>query len=110
MERENIGELEELVMLIAGWLHPEAYAVSIRKELLSKMDRKVVLSSVHTVLNRLEKKGYLSSTFGESTPERGGKRKRCFTITQAGYEALKSVHARREQLYANFLNTNFNFN
>ncbi|MEQ8472025.1 MAG: PadR family transcriptional regulator [Marinoscillum sp.] len=109
MIRENIGELEELVMLIAGALHPEAYAVVIRKELLDKMNRKVVLSSVHTVLNRLESKGYLISEFGEATPERGGKRKRYFTITQSGLAALKEVRNKREQLFSDLLNVDFKF-
>ncbi len=110
MNRDNIGELEELILLITASLHPDAYAVSIRKELRSKMDRNVVLSSVHTVLNRLESKGYLSSSFGESTPERGGKRKRYFKITKSGYEALQEVHSKREALYANLSQTKFGFN
>ncbi len=99
MKGEHLGELEELVMLLVGALHPAAYGVAIRKELHERMNRKVVLSSIHTVLNRLETKGFVKSEFGEATPERGGKRKRYFEITEAGYAALQEVNARRGQLY-----------
>ncbi len=99
MKGEHLGELEELVMLLVGALHPTAYGVAIRKELHERMSRKVVLSSIHTVLNRLETKGFVKSEFGEATRERGGKRKRYFEITEAGYEALQQVNARRGQLY-----------
>ncbi|MEP5611012.1 MAG: helix-turn-helix transcriptional regulator [Cyclobacteriaceae bacterium] len=101
MKGEHLGELEELVLLITGSLYPEAYAPAIRKELADKMGRKVVLSSIHTVLNRLEKKEYVKSAFGESTPERGGKRKRFFEITPQGFRALEALKARRDALWRN---------
>ncbi len=109
MTRQTLGELEELIMLIVGTLHPDAYAVSIRKALLEKMDRKVTLSSIHTTLNRLEEKQFVSSHFGEATPERGGKRKRYFLVTKEGYQALDQVKASREQLYSQFYKVKFNF-
>ena len=56
MRGDNLGELEELVLLTVGSLYPEAYAPAIKKELADKMDRRVVLSSIHTVLTRLETK------------------------------------------------------
>ena len=107
--RQQLGELEELVLLIVGSLHPEAYAVSIRKALDQQMNRRVVLSSVHTVLNRLENKGYVSSEFGEASPERGGKRKRYFIMTAKGLEALKEVNAKRTALYQHVFKIDFNF-
>lgn len=101
MKGDHLGELEELVLLTVGSLYPEAYAPAIKKTLAEKMDRKVVLSSIHTVLNRLENKQYVKSAFGESTPERGGKRKRFFEITPEGFRALEALKAKRDALWGN---------
>ncbi|MEP0987590.1 PadR family transcriptional regulator [Ekhidna sp.] len=103
MRGENLGELEELVLLTVGSLYPEAYAPVIKKELAEKMDRKVVMSSIHTVLTRLENKQFVCSRFGDSTPERGGKRKRLFEVTPEGFKALESLKSKRDALWGNML-------
>ena len=99
MKGEHLGELEELVLLVVGSLYPEAYAPAIKKELSHRMGRNVVLSSIHTVLNRLENKQFVKSAFGASTPERGGKRKRFFEITTEGYQALAALKDKRDALW-----------
>ena len=48
---------------------------------------------------RLEKKGCLSSEFGESTAMRGGKRKRFFKVTKYGQKVLSETRAQRQQLW-----------
>lgn len=100
MKGNHLGELEELIMLMVGVLYPEAYGVAIKKELLIKLDRKVTLSAVHTVLNRLEQKGFLQSQFGDSTPERGGKRKRFFRMTSEGAQVLRNIREIRLELWS----------
>ncbi len=103
MRGDHLGELEELILLTVGSLYPNAYAPAIKKELADKMDRKVVLSSIHTVLARLENKNYVRSEFGESTPERGGKRKRFFEITAEGFQALEALKLKRDVLWGSIL-------
>ncbi|MEP1033510.1 PadR family transcriptional regulator [Ekhidna sp.] len=103
MKGDHLGELEELVLLTVGSLFPKAYAPAIKKELFEKMDRKVVLSSIHTVLNRLENKQFVISSFGESTPERGGKRKRYFEVTPQGFNALEALKSKRDALWGNMV-------
>lgn len=103
MKGDHLGELEELVLLTVGSLYPEAYAPAIKKELAEKMERKVVLSSIHTVLSRLENKQYVKSSFGESTPERGGKRKRFFEVTPEGFRALEALKNKRDSLWGNMV-------
>lgn len=95
-----IGELEEIIMLTIAALQPNAYGVAIKNEILNKLDRKLTLSAVHTVMHRLENKNFLISDFGESTPERGGKRKRYFKITPEGSNALTSLRDSRIKLWA----------
>ena len=44
MKGTNLGEFEELVMLTVGVLHPGAYGVGIKQEILNQTKRKVTLS------------------------------------------------------------------
>lgn len=99
MERESIGELEELVLLTVGALYENAYAVNIVDEIRDKTQRLLDVTAVHSVLRRLEKKGFVNSAMGNATAERGGRRKRMFTLTQAGRAVLDNTMAVRLELY-----------
>ena len=48
------------------------------------------LGGIYIPLYRLEDKGFLKSNLGDPTRERGGKRKRFYSITTKGKTALKS--------------------
>ncbi|MEM9985988.1 MAG: helix-turn-helix transcriptional regulator [Bacteroidota bacterium] len=99
MSRRHLGEFEEVVMLTVAILHGEAYGIAIIEEMERRLDRKVSIGSLQTVLRRLEKKGYLESEFGEATKQRGGKRKRYFTVTNFGKQALEASKDQRMALW-----------
>ncbi len=99
MKRAFLGEFEEVVMLTVAVLNEEAYGVTVTQEIEEKTGRSVGFSTVHTTLQRLEEKGYLSSRMGGATAERGGRRKRFFTVTAAGRKALWEVKQVRTQLW-----------
>lgn len=99
MKGEHLGELEELVLLTVGSLLQEAYAVAILEEIQNNTNRKMDVTAVHSVLRRLEKKGYVLSEMGGATAERGGRRKRFFTLTQAGRRVLDETMELRLSLY-----------
>ena len=95
MKGDYLGELEELILLVTGILFDDAYGVSIRDELYRQTGRDINISAVHAVLKRLQDKGYLDSRMDGATSERGGRRKRLFTITALGKKVLSdSVHQR----------------
>lgn len=94
-----LGELEELVLLTVGILHPEAYGVAVMDEIEKQAGRSLNISAVHAVLTRLEDKGYLKSKMGDPSQERGGRRKRIFLLTAAGKRALEEANEMRTQLY-----------
>ncbi len=100
MKGTNIGEFEELILLTIAGLSSKAYSVAIVDELDKLIRRKAKLGVVHAVLNRLEKKGFIASTLGESTSERGGKRKRFYQLTTSGKSALVTAKEQREKLWA----------
>jgi PadR family transcriptional regulator PadR len=90
-EKGLLGELEQLVLLAALRLGGEAYAVSIRDLIETETGIAITRSSVYVTLDRLDRKGYVSSWFGDPTPERGGKAKRHFQTTAAGRRALAAA-------------------
>ena len=99
MKGTQLGEFEELVLLIVGVLYPDAYGLSIREEIINQTKRKVAIGAVHSSLSRLHEKGFLDSKLAEATHERGGRRKRLFTITMAGKKALEKNHELRNSLF-----------
>jgi DNA-binding PadR family transcriptional regulator len=99
MSKHHLGEFEEIVMLTVAILHDEAYGIAIIEEMETRLKRKVSIGALQTVLRRLEKKGYLTSEFGEATKARGGKRKRFFSITAFGKKVLAEVKEQRLGLW-----------
>jgi DNA-binding PadR family transcriptional regulator len=97
--RIYLGELEELVLLMVALLDKEAYAVSISEELDKQAGREISLSAIHAVLHRLEEKGFVRSALGGASAERGGRRKRLFTITAYGYNAIAELRETRNLIW-----------
>ena len=99
MERLYLGEFEELVLLIVAVMQGEAYGVGVMEELERQAGRAVNISAVHAALRRLESKGFVKSDWSEATAERGGRRKRLFSITQEGSMALTQLRDIRVNLW-----------
>ena len=99
MSQYHLGEFEEVVLLTVAILNGEAYGVSVIDEMEKRLNRKVSIGALQTVLRRLEKKGLLTSVFGEATQIRGGKRKRYFNVTENGQKILNKVKDQRLALW-----------
>ena len=99
MIKEYLGEFEELVLTLVAALQEDAYGAAIAEEIESRLKREVNLSAVHVTLYRLEDKGLIKSVFGGATKERGGRRKRIYTITSAGLAMLKAMKETRLELW-----------
>ncbi len=99
MSSYRLGEFEEVVLLAVGILYDNAYGVSIKEEIKSRLDRKVSVGALQSALRRLEKKGYLSSKQGETTSKRGGRPKLYFTLTAAGKSALDYSRQTRNSMW-----------
>ncbi len=89
MIETKLGEFEEVILLLVGILGEGAYAFKIAEEFKNQTGRTVSIGATHSTLDRLETKGFLKSAMGDSTAERGGRRKRIFTITALGKRVLK---------------------
>ena len=100
MKNISIGELEELVLLAVGVLYDkEAYAVNILKVIREESGRNPDVTAIHAVLRRLEQKGLVESQMGGATAERGGRRKRMFSLTVSGRGILDTIMNTRSRLY-----------
>jgi DNA-binding PadR family transcriptional regulator len=99
MQRINLGEFEELVLLIVAILNDNAYGVGVMEAIESQTGRKINISAVHSALDRLETKGFLESHIGGATKARGGRRKRLFNITTEGKGALNFIKEQRNRLH-----------
>jgi PadR family transcriptional regulator, regulatory protein PadR len=99
MAKEYLGEFEELVLTMVAALQEDAYGAAIAEEIETRLKREVNLSAVHVTLYRLEDKGYIKSSMGGGTKERGGRRKRIFTITSAGMAMLRAMKDSRVELW-----------
>lgn len=99
MSKDYLGEFEELVLTMAGILQEEAYGNAIVTEIKERVGREVNLSAVHVTLYRLEDKGFVKSRMGGATNERGGRRKRIFTVTNAGLAMLRTMKEARMDLW-----------
>lgn len=90
-KREYLGQLELMVLLAVMRPARNAYGVLISKEIADKSGREVALASVYAALERLERKGFISSSLGEPTSERGGKARMYFEATPSGIAEARSA-------------------
>jgi PadR family transcriptional regulator PadR len=82
---------EELILLAVWKLKENAYCIPIRERLSGITGENWSLGSIYMPLDRLVKKGYLKSYLSDSTPERGGRHKRIYELTDKGMKELLKV-------------------
>ena len=88
----TIGDFEQLILMALIRLGADAYGVSIRTEIEARTARAISPGALYTALDRLETRGFVASRLGEPTPERGGKRKRLYSVQPAGERELARVY------------------
>lgn len=88
----TLGDFEQRILFALIRLGANAYGVTIRDEIESRTGRAISAGALYTALARLEKRGLVASRLGEPTPERGGKRKRLYTVQPAGERAVARAY------------------
>jgi PadR family transcriptional regulator, regulatory protein PadR len=89
---EAVGEFEQLILFALVRLGEDAYGVTIRLEIEERTGRTISSGALYTALDRLERRGFVSSRLGEPTPQRGGKRKRLYSLQPAGGRVVARIH------------------
>ena len=94
-----LGGFELLVLLALIRLGDDAYGVPISNEIEASSGRSVSIGSIYITLDRLERKGLVSSTLGEPTAARGGRAKTYFRITAKGLREVRLARRSRVRLW-----------
>ena len=87
--RTYLGEFEQLLLLAVVHLDEDAYGTRIRETIARRTGRTVSPGAIYTALDRLERRKLVTSSLGDPTPERGGKRKRYYRLQPAGVALLR---------------------
>jgi DNA-binding PadR family transcriptional regulator len=96
---DALGEFEQSVLLAIAHLGDDAYGVSVRREIERRTARTIAVGALYTALDRLERKGYVSSRMSDPTPERGGRSKRHFRLRASGATALRQARQRLNRMW-----------
>lgn len=99
MKQQSLVESEELVLLLVAALHDEAYGVAISEKMEMELKKRISISAIHVALKRMEDKGFVKSSFGGITEDRGGRRKKFYVITALGKRILDNQYALRVGIY-----------
>lgn len=86
-----LSRSEEMVLLTVWKLQEEAYCVPIRRELMDVTGKKWSFGSIYDPLERLERKGLLTSFLTDPISTRGGRSKRIYGLTRRGKRALLEI-------------------
>jgi DNA-binding PadR family transcriptional regulator len=89
MARDSLGSFEFQILSVLQQQPDDAYGAKIQSRIAERTGRDASVGALYTALDRLEKKGFVSSWWGESTPERGGRRKRHYKIEASGIRAVQ---------------------
>lgn len=95
----TLGDLQQLTMLAVARLGNEAYGNAIRRMLADVAGREVAVSTVYVTLVRLEDDGLVASTHEDPEPGAGGRGRRYFRVTPAGWVALRASREMHERMW-----------
>lgn len=91
MARDNLGGFEREVLSVIHRMAGSAYGAAIAEGILADTGREPSSGAIYTTLERLERKGFVSSNWGDPTAERGGRRKRHYKLEAYGAAALSTT-------------------
>lgn len=97
---DHLTDLEQLLLLAVLRVGEGAYAAALREDLAEEADRPVSLGTIYVTMMRLEENGLVTSDMGQPTPERGGKAKRLYRVTESGRAALERTRAMMERMWS----------
>lgn len=90
---------EEMVLLAIYHKEGKSSLVEVREYLTEFTNNSMQISTIHAIMERLEKSGYLKSHTGAPTSKRGGKAVKYYEFSKKGKEALAELKAVNEALW-----------
>jgi len=96
---ELLTKLEEMVLIAVFRLKDKAYGITIHKYIAKLTGNQVSMSGIYFPLERLVRRGCLTTLIGEPTPVRGGMRKKFYRLTKEGLDALQENRTLTEKAW-----------
>lgn len=90
--RDRLGRSEFIVLSLVAQRARGTHGTAMLDELREATGREWSVGALYTTLERLERKGFVASEWGEPSAQRGGRRKRIFRIQAAGQRALDQAY------------------
>lgn len=94
-----LGTFEQFVLQAVMSQAGNGYGTTLLEAVSQMSGRDISIGALYTTLTRLEAKKFVKSRLGETTPERGGRAKKYFTIQAPGVRALKEAEATAHKLW-----------
>lgn len=88
---DKLTKVEELVLIAIWQLDDQAYGYLIRKHIQNEFKREFSIGNLYSILNQLDRKGYVFKYKGEALESKRGKPKIYYTLTKEGLTALKAA-------------------
>lgn len=95
----ELNETEQLVLLALARLGPDAYGVTVRREIEERSGASVSVAAVYAALDRLERRDLARARMSDPVPERGGRARKHFELTAAGAGALQAERRVMERMW-----------
>ncbi len=91
MAKNALGQFEQLVLNALVALRGDGYGLQVYRKMNELSGKEVNLGSMYVTLDRLERKGYVTSKEEKGTPGRGGKKRKNYHLEPAGLLALQEA-------------------
>ena len=95
-----LSRSEEIVLLTIWKLQGNAYGIMIREKIYEDTGQEWSIGAVYAPLHRIEKKGFVSSYDGAPVPQRGGRSKVYYKVTDKGKKALRQMKEVNESIWS----------
>ena len=102
MTEKFLSRPEEIVLLAVWKLKENAYGIAIRELIQTMTGKYWSVGAIYVPLERLEKKGLLQSSICPPRKEKGGRRKRHFLLTKAGFSELDALNRMQSVLWKGY--------
>lgn len=96
---KELTKIEEILLLAIWRLKDNAYGVKIRQHVSQIIGKDFTYGNLYSALSQLTKKKYVQKTLGEPTPDRRGRRKIYYTVSEPGIKALKAARQMNQKMW-----------
>jgi len=96
---KELTKSEEVLLLTIMRLKDGAYGVAIKRKLQETSGRALPYGTLYFILEQLANKGLVARSKGQPTPERGGRSKTYYRLTEDGKAALSRAYDMQQKVW-----------